>query len=134
MAEIIGVIASGVTLAGLFASCIEVFSVIEMHRNAAAEHSVLSVQLKIKQCRLYTWGMTMGLTKPPEEHPNNYNPASHLTGTPFVNVVHDILNSIFMLFKNTSQIRRRYGCEKLKLNQNQAEIVPCAAFLKPHDC
>ena len=52
MAEIIGVVASGVTLAGLFASCIEVFSVIEMHRNADEEHVILSTRLKIEQCRL----------------------------------------------------------------------------------
>src|SRR5436305_13609428 len=74
--------------------------------------------------------MIMGLTKSPEERPNNDNPASHLSGTPFATVIHDILNSLFMLFENTSQIRRCYGCEKLKPNQNQAE-VPCAASAIP---
>lgn len=129
MAEIAGVIASGVTLAGLFASCIEIFSVIEMHRNADEDQAILSTRLKIEQCRLYMWGTKMGLTNGPDEQSNKHNPTSHLSGTPFENVVHDILKSIFMLFNNTVQIQGRYGCENLKLNNNQAEISNAASMI-----
>jgi hypothetical protein len=127
MAEIAGAIASGVTLAGLFASCIEIFSVIDMHRNVDEDQAVLSTRLKIEQCRLYTWGMNMGLTEHPNEQAKKHHSVSHLSGTPFANIVHDILNSIFMLFENTNQIRSRYGCEKLKPNSNQAEIPRVAS-------
>lgn len=136
MAEIVGVVASGVTRGtfhflrrNLLASK---SSVIEMRRNADEEHAIIPARLKIEQCRLYMWATTMRLTNGPQKRPNSYNPAAHPSETPFANVVHDLPSSIFMLFENTSQTRPRCGCEKLKPSQNQAEIPRAALRLPVH--
>ena len=47
MAEIVGAVASGVTLARLFASCIEIFAIIDTQHNANDDDVVLSTQLMI---------------------------------------------------------------------------------------
>jgi hypothetical protein len=109
MAEVVGIVTSGVTLAGPFASCVEIFSLIDLHNNANDRHVSLSTQLKIQQCRLYMWGQNMGLTKPPRRHLGLHDPSAHLSGTPFANVFHDILNLIFMLFEDPRSLRLREG-------------------------
>ena len=118
MAEILGAVASGITVAGLFASCIEVFAIINTQHNASDEHAVLSTQLKIEQCRLYVWGRRLGLDNPNNRPVSSYNQVADLNGTPFARIIHETLQAILLLFENTSQIAKRYGCEKVKPNQN----------------
>ncbi|KIX00585.1 uncharacterized protein Z518_09650 [Rhinocladiella mackenziei CBS 650.93] len=117
MAEIVGAVASGVTLAGLFASCIEIFAIIDTQHNANDDHVVLSTQLKIEQCRLYVWGQRMGLNRSNGRPLSNRKQMADLDGTPFAGIIHEILHKIIFLFENTAQIAKRYGCEKVKPNQ-----------------
>jgi hypothetical protein len=62
MAEIVGIVASALTLAGLFKLCIESFDVIHTLQAQGTDLEKLLLKLRIEKCRLYTWGQTMGLT------------------------------------------------------------------------
>jgi len=65
MAEILGAVASGVTLASLFKVCFEAFDLIQTARNRDADLQKLALRFNIEKCRLYVWGEAMGLTSPP---------------------------------------------------------------------
>jgi hypothetical protein len=63
MAEIIGLVASGMTIAGLFKICVEAFDLIQTGRHQELDVKKLTLRLNIEKCRLYTWGQVMGLTE-----------------------------------------------------------------------
>lgn len=63
MAEIAGIVASSVILAGLFASCLQIFSIIEKHRNADEDQATLSARLKIEQCLPLQMGHEHGVDR-----------------------------------------------------------------------
>ena len=62
MAEVVGTVASAVTLASLFKLCLEVFDTIQATRNQRLEFKKLVLKFNIEKCRLYVWGQAMGLT------------------------------------------------------------------------
>ena len=62
MAEVLGAMASGMTLASVFKSCLEAFELLQAAKKTDLDLKRLIVRLNIEQCPLYTWGEVMGLT------------------------------------------------------------------------
>ena len=107
MAEIIGVIASGITLAALFKTCIEAFEIIQTGHNQELDLRKLVLRLNIEKCRLFTWGESMGLTDTPEDAELNVSASCQ-----FKEVVTETLETIFQLFSDSKKLQDRYGCKE----------------------
>lgn len=107
MAELVGVLASSVTLAELLKLCIEAFNLVQTVRSQELDLQKLVLRLNIEKCRLYTWGEAMGLTNPP----NDRQP-SPLDSFEFKPLVLEALQMILRLFSDTSKLQSRYGCRE----------------------
>src|SRR2546423_7463683 len=107
MAEIIGVIASGITLAGLFKACLEAFEVIQTVHNQELDLRKLILRLNIEKCRLFAWGEAMGLTTTVEEEDE-----ASLAACQFRELVVETLETIFQLFHDSTKLQDRYGCKQ----------------------
>ncbi|OIW26660.1 hypothetical protein CONLIGDRAFT_672180 [Coniochaeta ligniaria NRRL 30616] len=103
--EVAGVIASAVTLAALFKSCIEAFDTIQLHKTQDTDFKKLLLRLNVEKCRLYIWGRSMRLT--------SGAPASAIDNFPFPGVVADCLEQIFDIFNDSDRLREKYGCKVL---------------------
>ena len=108
MAEVVGTIASAVTLAGLFKLCIEVFDIVRTSKNQAIDLQKLNLKLSIEKCRLWTWGQAMGLTQ--NLAPDSPQP---LDQCQFISVVEESLSFILSLFNDSQALSTKYGCRKL---------------------
>lgn len=105
MAEVIGTIASVVTLAALFKSCIEAFDIIQTAHNQELDIRKLVLKLNLEKCRLYTWGEAMGLMTDQEEQP--------VTATcPFQDILMETLEMLLQLFDDTERLQNLYGCKQ----------------------
>ncbi|ERF73038.1 hypothetical protein EPUS_08602 [Endocarpon pusillum Z07020] len=105
MAEVVGTIASAVTLAALFKLCVEAFDVIHTAQKQAIDLKKLTLKLNIEKCRLYTWGEAMGLTavvRPSARQP--------LDSCPYAEIVHEILELILDMFGDSQKLKTKYGC------------------------
>ncbi|KAI4164462.1 MAG: hypothetical protein LQ342_001775 [Letrouitia transgressa] len=111
MTELVGAIASGVTLAALFKACIEAFDLIQTSRNQEIDFKKLRLRLNIEKCRLYTWGESMGLTDTVDA--DRDRPIDRFR---FPEVVQEILENVFDLFHDSHKIRDRYGCRQVSLD------------------
>jgi hypothetical protein len=107
MAEIVGVIASGITLAALFKSCIEAFDLIQTGHNQELDLMKLVLRLNIEKCRLFTWGESMGLTSTPDEAEPTASASCE-----FREVMMQTLETIFLLFNDSKKLQDRYGCKQ----------------------
>ena len=104
MAEVIGTIASVVTLAALFKSCVDAFDLIQAGRRAEVDVSKLKIRLDIERSRLWLWGDSLGLTSVTDK-----NKKLQARLCPFEAVVEDILRVLLSVFEDTSKIETRYG-------------------------
>ena len=59
MAEVVGLLASTLTTAGLLKLCIDAFDLINTGRERELEFEKLIHRLKVEQFRLYLWGDAM---------------------------------------------------------------------------
>jgi hypothetical protein len=107
MAEALGVVSSALTLAGLFKICIEAFDLIRTMQNQEVDLKKLTLRLNIEKCRLYTWGETMGLTRPARG-----SKPRPLDSCPFQDIVKESLDFILQLFNNTHRLKDKYGCRE----------------------
>src|SRR5215469_727963 len=109
MAEVVGTIASALTLAGLFKLCIEAFDVVQTAKNQAVDLKKLTLKLNIEKCRLWIWGQAMGLTQhlPPDS-------PKPLDNYPFPAVIEESLDLIVGLFNDSETLRAKYGCRNLQ--------------------
>ena len=111
MAEVLGAVASGVTLAALFKTCIEAFDLIQASRHQEDDFKKLKLRLSIEKCRLYIWGELMGLTDTTEvvhERP--------IDTVPFPDVIREILEAVFKSFHDSHKIKEKYGCRQATSN------------------
>ncbi|KAI4216407.1 MAG: hypothetical protein LQ351_001417 [Letrouitia transgressa] len=119
MAELVGAIAGGVTLAALFKACIEAFDLIQTSRNQEIDFKKLRLRLNIEKCRLFIWGESMGLTDTTDADRNR--PIDQFR---FPNVVRELLENLFDLFHDSHKIKDRYGCRQVSsddiLSMNQS--------------
>lgn len=107
MAEILGAIASGITLAALFKTCVEAFDLIQTCRQQEVEYRKLKLRLNIEKCRLYIWGESMGLVDAADK--TKQRPIDKLR---FPKVVREILEELHQLFQDSSKIKDKYGCRR----------------------
>ena len=115
MAELLGALASGITLAGLFRICVDAFGIIRTCKNQERDLKKLTLRLNIERCRLYNWGEAMQLTGPDKQK-------SPLDDYDQKNVVQGTLEMIFQLLNDTQKIESKYGCRQtcdLKDTNNQ---------------
>ncbi|KAF3388972.1 hypothetical protein F1880_004239 [Penicillium rolfsii] len=111
MAEIVGTIASALTLAGLFKLCIESFDVIHTLQTQGTDLQKLSLKLRIEKCRLYTWGQAMGLTA---ETTTKQRPIDLCT---YSDLIHETMTLILAIFDDSEKMQDRYGCAGVKASQ-----------------
>ena len=107
MAEILGAVASSMTLAALFKTCIEAFDLIQTSRHQEGDFKKLKLRLNIEKCRLYIWGDLMGLTNTSDAQQDR-----PIDGVRFPEVVRDILETVFELFDDSLKIKEKYGCRQ----------------------
>ena len=106
MAEVFGLVAGGVTIAGLAKLCLEVFDVIQVSRKQGFDCKKLSLRLNIERARLYIWAEQMGLTRIEAA-----NGAGRLHESPFQPLVEEALSLIIKLFRDGNRLQSVYGCE-----------------------
>ncbi|KAF2465750.1 uncharacterized protein BDR25DRAFT_306531 [Lindgomyces ingoldianus] len=112
MAEVVGAIASAVTLASLFKACLDAFDLFQAAQKTECDLQRLFVRLNIERLRLYTWGEAMGLTEPPRSRKKTVLETASCRG-----LVKDTLEAMKQLFQDSEKIQTRYGCK-------QATLVP----------
>ena len=103
MAEVVGVLASGFTLAGLFKVCLDAIDLIQTAQHQELDLKKLLLKLNIEKCRLYTWGEEMGLTAAPvvgKPRPLDSCP-DHVQ-----DLVKDTLDMIIQLFTDSKEAQR----------------------------
>jgi Prion-inhibition and propagation len=112
MAEVIGTVASALTIASLLKACLEAFELFRASQRQETELRKLSLRLNIEKCRLYTWGEAMGLT-----NPGLTNKPYPLEASPYRDLVKESLDIIFQLFHDSQKIKSKYGCREADLEQ-----------------
>ena len=117
MAEIVGTVASAVTLAALFKLCVEAFDVIHTAQNQAVDLKKLTLKLNIEKCRLYTWGQAMGLTSISETRKRK-----SIDLCPFPELVQETLDYILDIFKDSQKLKDKYGCIRID-NIDEATLI-----------
>lgn len=100
MAEVIGTVASVITLATLLKSSIEAFNLIQSARRQELDLRKLKLRLDVEKYRLSIWGEAMGLMK----KPGSDMTSAPMSSCPFLGVVKDILQMIASLFNDTHKI------------------------------
>ncbi|KAI0154277.1 prion-inhibition and propagation-domain-containing protein [Xylariaceae sp. FL1272] len=109
MAEILGTVASVVTLVGLLKSCIDACELIRAAKDYREELERCDLKLTLEQCRLKTWGKSMGLIKD-EGSQQGRNLLEHFEFRP---VVETALRQIINLLTNTHLLSKKYGAQPL---------------------
>ena len=106
MAEVLGAVASGITIAALFKGCIDAFDLITIARHQEQDVKRLILRFSIEKARLYHWGQAMGLTAPPMS-----GQPRPLESSQFQNLVHATLQMILEMFQDSQKMEREYGCK-----------------------
>ena len=109
----VGTIASGLTVAALFKGCIEAFDIVHLARHQDADLEKLTLKFSIEKCRLYVWGMTMGLTT--LKQPEQPHPLESLHQC----LVRRTLQEILDTFRDTQKMRQRYGCREISSSKKR---------------
>lgn len=103
MAEVIGAIASGITLAALLRTCLDAFDIIYAAKNHDKDLKRLVLKLNIEKCKLRTWGLSLGLL--------SVDTSPMLTESDsFHGIVCETLEEILSLFGDAGRLKARYGC------------------------
>ena len=108
MAEILGALASGLTIATLFKGCIEAFDLVQSARHQESDLNSLVLKFNIEKCRLFLWGQVMGLTaqaNPRERHP--------LEDLEMQDLVCETLQAILAILQSTWNMKEKYGCKEM---------------------
>lgn len=102
--EVLGAIASAMTLATLFNATVEAFDLIQLYQGHDADLKRLQIQLKMEKCRLYIWGEVMGLTA---AEGSSSNLLDHWQ---YSDVAAECLARIHDLFHDADALEVKYGC------------------------
>ncbi|PKK45961.1 hypothetical protein CI102_9994, partial [Trichoderma harzianum] len=112
MAEVVGTIASVLTLVGLLKGCIDACELIRAARNQEKDLEKLDLKLTLEQCRLKSWGKSMGLIREAGE-----NRRSLLEQFEFCAVVQRALEHIVELLTNSERLSSRYGAKQVAVEE-----------------
>lgn len=119
MAEVLGAVASGMTVASLFKVCIGAFNFIQIVRHQDIDLQKLTLRFSIERCRLYVWGETMGLTAPPLEASN------------FQDLACSTLQAILDTIRDTQKMRQQYGCRAIPAVNDRRRSLPQPGSIDP---
>lgn len=130
MAEVIGVVASGITLASLFKVCLEAIDFIQTAQHQDLDVKKLVLKLNIEKCRLYAWGEAIGLTTTSVAcHSRSLDACpSHIQ-----DLVRDTLDVTIRLFTDTQKLKDRYGCKELPSTQTSSLVLSPSNSFGPID-
>ncbi|OPB46928.1 hypothetical protein A0O28_0070520 [Trichoderma guizhouense] len=112
MAEVIGTIASVLTLLGLLEGCIDACELIRAAKNQEKDLEKLDLKLALEQCRLKSWGKSMGLIRDAGE-----NRRSLLEDFEFYGVVQRALELIVELLTDSERLSNRYGAKQVAVEE-----------------
>ncbi|KAF3076512.1 Transcriptional regulatory protein SIN3 [Trichoderma lentiforme] len=112
MAEIIGTIASVLTLVGLLEGCIDACELIRAARNQEKDLEKLDLKLALEQCRLKSWGKSMGLIREAGR-----SRRSLLEDFEFCAVVQRALELIVKLLTDSERLSSRYGAKQVAVEE-----------------
>lgn len=107
MAEILGAVASGITLAALFKTCVEAFDLIQTAHNQELDLRKLVLRLGIEKCRLFTWGESLGFTTAGDDSEPTVSASCQ-----FHEVMMETLETLLQLFNDSKKLQERYGCKQ----------------------
>lgn len=113
MAEVVGTVASIITIVGLLKSSVEAFDLIQAGRRQESDLRKLKLRLDVEKYRLSVWGEAMGLMKPESDIET-----APISSCPFQHVIKDILQMIVSLFTDTQKIEKRYGCRRTLVSKS----------------
>ena len=103
--EPISLAIGAVSLATLFAVCVECFDLVESGRNLGADYELLLVKLSIEKRRLMIWGEAAGVLRPDQDRdPLLDDPKTY-------ELVERILMNVQKLFGDADALRSKYGLE-----------------------
>ncbi|KAI1269884.1 prion-inhibition and propagation-domain-containing protein [Xylariaceae sp. FL1019] len=107
MAEAVGTVARVVTLIGLLKGCIDACELIRAAKKHKIELERCDMKLAVEQCRLKTWGTSMGLMRDKDSQQGRHL----LEQFEFQHVVEDALRQIISLLTNTHRLSKKYGAQ-----------------------
>lgn len=109
--EAVGLAISIISLAGIFKDCIDLFSMISTAKSMEKDFTILSVKLDIEKTLLLQWAEHVRLVH--EDYDRRLdNPRTKRT-------VARILESIKDLLGDGSELERRYGMQRLRIDQRE---------------
>ncbi|KAI0202295.1 prion-inhibition and propagation-domain-containing protein [Astrocystis sublimbata] len=109
MAEVVGTIASVITLIGLLKGCIDACEMIRAAKDYRIEVERYDLKLALEQCRLKTWGRSMGLVQD-EDAQHGRHLLEHFEFRP---VIEEALKQIINLLTDSDRLGKRYGAQKM---------------------
>jgi Prion-inhibition and propagation len=128
MAEVVGFLASGFTLACLFKVCLDAIDLIQTAQHQELDVKKLLLKLKIEKCRLYTWAEGIGLTTAPvasKPRPLDSCP-NHVQ-----DLVKDTLDMIIQLSTDTKKPKDRYGYKEIPSQTASSQLPILTSDFNP---
>ncbi|KAM6486100.1 prion-inhibition and propagation-domain-containing protein [Trichoderma sp. SZMC 28011] len=125
MAEVVGTIASVLTLIGLLEGCIDACELIRAARNQAKDLEKLDLKLALEQCRLKSWGKSMGLIRETGEKRR-----SLLEDFEFCVVVQRALELIVELLTDSERLSSRYGAKQIVAEEGVQPVAKSRSVSK----
>lgn len=118
--EVLGAIASGVTLAALFKHSFEALDLIHLYQTQDVDFNRLQLHYKLEKCRLYNWGVEMGLADDSKQNLLSEWHSKELVAEALQQVINFLLDhrisltklaeQVIALFSDVLVIRKKYGC------------------------
>lgn len=102
--EVLGAVASGLTLAALFKHTLHVWELIQLYRTCDTDFDKLRLQFELEKCRLYNWGSEMGLCADGSDMRPNI-----LQGWRSEALINSCLRQIIDLLSDAQRIKAKYG-------------------------
>lgn len=110
MTEVFGAVASGFALLGLFKKCVEACELIRAAKNKDKDLEKLDLKFAVEQCRLRSWGESMGLG---QRH-------NLLDGFRDRALVEQALQHIFDLLTSSEHMSRKCGARRVEVGIEDA--------------
>lgn len=127
MAEVVGIIASAVSIASLFKACVGAFDLVQAARHQGPDLDHLLTDFNTQRWRLPTWGDEMK-SKIPSKH-------SRLNSVQFRDLVKKNLQRLQELLDESKIIAERYGCREAQVSATNAKnpgLKPISAASVSH--
>ena len=108
MAEIAGLSAGIISLAGLFSNCVDAFTYVKAGQSLERDFEILLVKLDVEKARLFSWGNAIGIARALNNgrHAILNDPATEAT-------IRSVLESIRLLLTDSERLQRKYAVEEL---------------------